>query len=142
MQLSDPTSPAQKAIASTLDRIERRLRLNRTMYQATLVGGLALVGALTLRGLRWLGDAWPVATALLILLAVLAAVALLGLLVASGLRQRSSPARAAAEADTRALLKDELTSAYWFMQALPGSDWVGAQLSVPRARRVRWTRRA
>ena len=42
--------------------------------------------------------------------------------------RRSSLARAAAEADARAQLKDELTSACWFMQALPGSDWVGAQL--------------
>jgi exonuclease VII small subunit len=128
MQLSDPSSPAEQAIASALSRIERRLRLNRTVYQGMLVAGLALLVPLTVRVLRWLGDGRPVETALLLLFAVLAAVALLCLVLASALRQRSTLARAAAEADARAQLKDELTSAYWFMQALPGSDWVGAQL--------------
>ncbi len=128
MQLSDPSSPSQQAIASALSRIERRLRLNRTLYQAMLVAGLALLVSLTVRGLRWLGEGRPVESVLLALFAALVAVALLWLLLASVVRQRSSPARAAAEADARAHLKDELTSAYWFMQALPGSDWVGAQL--------------
>jgi hypothetical protein len=128
MQLSDPSSPAQQAIAGALSRIERRLRLNRTLYQAMLVAGFALLVALTVRSLSWLGDGRPVEGALLVLFAILAAVALLGLLLASALRQGWSLARAAAEADARAQLKDELTSACWFMQALPGSDWVGAQL--------------
>jgi hypothetical protein len=52
----------------------------------------------------------------------------MGGLLASAVRQRATPARAAAEADARAHLNDELTSAYWFMQALPASDWVAAQL--------------
>jgi hypothetical protein len=128
MQLSDPSSPAQQAIAGALSRIERRLRLNRTVYQAMLVAVLALVVSLTVRSLGWLGEGRPVQSALLVLFAILVVVALLCLLLASVLRQRSSLAHAAAEADARAHLKDELTSAYWFMQALPGSEWVGAQL--------------
>jgi hypothetical protein len=128
MQVSHPTSPAQKAIGLALERIERRLRLNRTLYQATLVAGFVLLLLLTSRGLRWLGDALPAASALLVLLAILAAVALLSLLIASALGQRLTPARAAVEADGRAGLKDELTSACWFMQALPGSVWAAAQL--------------
>jgi hypothetical protein len=128
MQVSHPTSPAQKAIGLALERIERRLRLNRTLYQATLVAGFVLLLLLTSRGLRWLGDALPAASALLVLLAILAAVALLSLLIASALGQRLTRARAAVEADGRAGLKDELTSACWFMQALPGSVWAAAQL--------------
>jgi hypothetical protein len=128
MQLSDPSSPAQQAIASALFRIERRLRLNRTLHQAMLLAGLALLVALTARALHWLGDARPVESALIALFAALAAAAFLFLLLATAVKQRSSLARAAVEADARAHLKDELTSAYWFMQALPGSDWVGAQL--------------
>ena len=67
-------------------------------------------------------------SALLVLLAILAAVALLGLLLASALTRRSSLAHAAAEADARAHLNDELTSACWFMQDSVRNDWVGAQL--------------
>jgi hypothetical protein len=128
MQVSDPTSPPQKAIGLALERIERRLRLNRTLRQATLVAGLVVLALLTARGLRWLGDTRPAASALLILLAVLVATALLLLLVASVMRQRVTLAGAAAEADGRAGLKDELTSACWFMESLPTSLWIGAQL--------------
>ena len=91
MQLSDPSSPAQQAIASALSRIERRLRLNRTLYQAILVAGLALLVSLTVRSLAWLGDGRPVQSALLVLFAILAVVALLGLLLASALATALEP---------------------------------------------------
>jgi exonuclease VII small subunit len=128
MQVSEPISPAQQAIGLALERIERRLRLNRTLYQATLAAAFVVLALLTTRGLRWLSDALPAASALLVLLAILAAVGLASLLVASVLKQRPTPARAAAEADGRAGLKDELTSACWFMQSRPASLWIGAQL--------------
>lgn len=128
MQWSDPNLPSQQAIAGALSRIERRLRLNRTLYQGLLAAGLVLLVCIGVAGLRWLGAERPVLAALWVLLAVLAGTALMGALLASAVRQRATPARAAAEADVRAHLDDELASAYWFMQALPASDWVDAQL--------------
>ncbi len=128
MQWSDPNASAQQAIARALSRIERRLRLNRTLYQGLLAAGLVLLVGVSVAGLRWLGADRPVEAALWLLAAVLVGAALAGGLLASAVRQRATPARAAAEADARAHLNDELTSAYWFMQALPASDWVAAQL--------------
>ena len=141
MQLSEPSPlvpqiPAQQALASALSRVERRLRLNRTLYQAVLLATLVLVVPLSVRSLAWLGDGRPAQSALLVLGVIVVEIGLLGLLLASALSRRTSLARAAAEADARAQLKDELASACWFMQGAPRDDWVGAQL-VRAARTAR-----
>jgi hypothetical protein len=128
MPSCDTTVPARQAISSALTRIQRRLSLNRVLYESTLVAGLVVLVLAAWRALRWLGDALPAATALVVLAAILGGVALLFLLAASLLTRSTSTARAAAEADRRASLKDELASACWFMRQPDASEWVGAQL--------------
>jgi len=124
----DTTIPARQAISSALSRIQRRLSLNRALYESTLVAGLVVLVLGTWRALRWLGNELATATALVVLAAILGGAVLLFLLVASLVARSSSATRAALEADRRACLKDELTSACWFMREEGGSDWIGAQL--------------
>jgi hypothetical protein len=128
MPSCDTPIPARQAISSALSRIQRRLSLNRIVYECTLVAGLVVLVLTAWRALRWLGEALPAATALVVLAAILGGVALSFLLAASFMRRSASPAGAAAEADRRASLKDELTSACWFMRQQDASEWIGAQL--------------
>jgi uncharacterized membrane protein len=121
------------AIQEALRRLQRRMRVNRALHAVALLAALALVALLTWRLLAWMGGTLPAASALVVLLAILGAIALLGLLGASLLRGTLDAAHAASEADRRAGLHDELTSAHWFMGA-PGQQppasrgWVELQL--------------
>ncbi|HZP85551.1 MAG TPA: hypothetical protein VFB54_01945 [Burkholderiales bacterium] len=129
MSLSPPLLPEREAIASALSRIQGRLRFNRALSHAALIGGLILLVLVAWRALRWLSDGAPAIAALVILLAILAAVVLIGLLLRNLLKGSVDRTRAAIEADSRANLKDELTTAAWFLDHPTGSDWVAAQLA-------------
>ncbi len=120
--------PAGPAINTALSRIERRLRLNGFLSAAMLAVWLLMLVLIAWRALRWLGEALPAASALVILAAVLAGLGLLALLLVKLIARWSTPARAAIEADRRASLKDELTSAHWFLQEPQASEWMTAQL--------------
>jgi hypothetical protein len=128
MESSDAITPARQAVNRFLERIERRLRRNRAQDDAVLLMGLILVALLAWRVLRWLDGTAPGAAALTVLIAILSAVGLLWLLARSRLRRRFGMLSVASEADARAGLKDELASAYWFMQAEQSSAWIAAQL--------------
>jgi len=127
-------SSEREAIVGALQRVRRRLRLNRALRDAALLGGLGVLSLLTWRLLRVFGDALPAASALTILTATLLWVCGLGWLVRNRLADQRSLAGVAAEADDRAELKDELASAYWFLQQRLTTRWVAAQLT--RAARV------
>jgi hypothetical protein len=126
------TTPERQAIRSVLLQVERRVRLNRRVHALMLAAGLVLLGLVSWRVLAWLGDGVPAATALVTLLATLGGIALLALFGQAVLRRPLSGARAATEADRRAGLHDELTSAYWFMQGDAGApaaaEWIDLQL--------------
>jgi hypothetical protein len=128
MLSSDPMTPEREAIGRALTRIERRLLLNHAVHAASLIAGLAVLALLAWRALRWIGESAPAAAALVVLLAILGAVALAFLLLRDFLTREAGPARAAGEADTRAALKNELASAYWFLQSDARSEWIAAQL--------------
>lgn len=128
MSLSPPLTSEREAIASALSQVQRRLRLNRVLTDAALVAGLLLLALLTWRALRWLGDAAPASAALVILLAIIAAVLLIGLLARTLFAQAIERRHAAALADRRADLKDELTTASYFLDRSERSDWIDAHL--------------
>ena len=133
MQSLQSPTPERQAIQHALLRVERRLRLNRTLHLTALLAGLLLVGLITWRLLDWLGDAAPAASALVVLLGLLAGIGLVLWLVAALLGRPIKPTDAAGEADRRARLHDELTSAWWFMRdgERPGraaTDWIDLQL--------------
>jgi hypothetical protein len=132
MQLPDPITPERQAIHSALLRVERRLRLNRSLYAAALLTGLVLLTLIAWRALAWAGTAAPAAGAVVVLLAILGAIALLALLARTLLRTAGGAQDAAGEADRRAGLRDELVSAYWFMRAGRNGgaarEWVELQL--------------
>jgi hypothetical protein len=127
MSLSPSLLPEREAIASALSQVQRRLRLNRLLTEAALIGGLVLLALITWRTLRWLGDTAPATSALVILLSILLAVLLLGALVREALTHPIGRPRAAAVSDRRAGLHDALTTASWFMDHPQPSDWVEAQ---------------
>lgn len=124
----DPITPERAAIDRALTRIARRLRLNQALHAASLSAGLVLVCLVAWRALRWLGDGAPAAGALVILLAILGGIALASLAGWTLVAGRGGARRAAAEADRRAALRDELTSAWWFLQHEPRSEWIAAHL--------------
>lgn len=133
MQSPDPLTPERQAILSALRQIERRLRLNRLLHAAALTVGLVLLGLVTWRLLHWLDAGAPAASALVVLLAALGAIGLLLGIAVTLVGGSVAAERAAAEADARAGLHDELTSAFWFMRggdaaAAVARDWIGLQL--------------
>jgi hypothetical protein len=128
MPSSEPMTPEREAIGRALTRIERRLRLNHAVYAASLIAGLAVLALLAWRALRWLGESAPAAAAVVIVLAILGASVLLFLLLRYLVTRETGAARAAGEADTRAALNNELTSAYWFLNAGARSEWIAAHL--------------
>lgn len=132
MSLSPPLTPEREAIASALSQVQRRLQLNRALIDAALIAGLLLLALLTWRALRWLGDAAPASAALVILLAIIAAVLLIGLLARTLFAQAIERRHAAVLADRRTNLDDELTTASYFLDRSERSDWVEAQLARAR----------
>jgi hypothetical protein len=118
---------AAQAVLRLLGQVDRRLRLNQTLSSALLLAGLALVGLSAWRLLAVLNRAAPVASALVVLVALLAATGLLILLGHGLLGHRSGLRRAATQADRNAGLRDELLSALHFLRG-PRGAWTDAQI--------------
>jgi hypothetical protein len=140
MPSPEPMSPEQQAILGALQRVERRLRLNRLIHTAGLIAGLALLGLVAWRTLIWLGPAAPAARALAILLTTVAAIALALRIGQRLIARPPGAARAAHEADAHAGLHDTLRSAHWFMHATDAQagagarEWIAAQARQAAAR--------
>ena len=119
----------REAILRALREIQRRLRLNRTLHESALLLGMVALGVLVWRLLRVFGGRLPAASAAVVLAALL--LWLLGafLLARSRFRSGVSLGTAAAMADDRARLKDELKTAYWFLDHPLASPWIAAQVA-------------
>jgi hypothetical protein len=121
------TPGAAQAVLRLLGQVDRRLRLNRTISSALILAGLVLVALSAWRLLAVFNRAAPVASALVVLVALLAATGLLLLLGHGLLTHRGGLGRAAAQADRRAGLRDELLSALHFLRG-PHGSWTDAQI--------------
>ncbi|MEO8630514.1 MAG: hypothetical protein ABI612_20815 [Betaproteobacteria bacterium] len=119
----------QEIILHALGRVRRRLLMHRAVYDGCVLIGLIAVGLLLWRVLVLLGSEGPALTALAILIAFLLGAAGVFLLVRNRFATRATLTRAAFEADQRAGLKDELKTAYWFIQHPNASAWTAAQIA-------------
>ena len=118
----------REVIVQALERVRRRLKLGRALHDVALVLGIVAVGLLLWRVLHIYAGSAAVAAA-----AVLAALVFwvggLFLLARRRLALRCTLGEAAALADARAGLKDELTTAQWFLEHPVPSPWVDAQVA-------------
>ncbi len=116
----------REVILQALERVRRRLELGRTLHDAALVLGMLAAGLLLWRVPLVFSGSAPAYAA-----AILAALLLWGgglfLLACRRLAPRRTLGEAAASADARAGLKDELATARWFLQYPVTSPWVEAQ---------------
>jgi len=119
----------REVILGALGEVQRRLRLNRTLHESALLLGMVAVGVFVWRALHVLAGRLPAASAAVVLAAILAWVVGAFLLARSRFRSGVSLGAAAATADERARLKDELKTAYWFLRQSRASPWVAAQLA-------------
>jgi len=120
----------QEIIVRTLTKVRRRLQMSHAVHDAVVMLCLAAVGVLLWRALRVAGDHAPAVSAAAVLVALLLWIGGLFVVLRGRLMRRTSLARAAAEADTRAALDDELKTAYWFIVHPVTSPWTAAQLAA------------
>ncbi len=111
-----------------LKRIEHRLHLTRSLRSVMLIVCAALFAGAVVRALSLTGHANPALWAITVLTGVLGACVFVLLLIKELLRERDTLARAAVVADTRGQLKDEISSAFWFMNQSRTSKWVTHQI--------------
>lgn len=118
----------REVILRALERVRRRLRLGRALHDAATALGMLAVGLMLWRVLNMFAGSAPIVAA-----AVLAALLLwaggLFLLARNRLAPRCTLGEAAASADARAGLKDELTTARWFLEHPIASPWIDAQVA-------------
>ncbi|HYL18607.1 MAG TPA: hypothetical protein VEV20_07990 [Burkholderiales bacterium] len=127
----------RQVILQTLEQIRRRLRLTRALHDITLILGMAAVALLLWRVPYVFSGRAPIVAAA-VLAALLLWVSGAVLLVRGRMSGRSTLWAAAAVADAGAGLKDELKTAYWFLDQPSSSPWVSAQIgrAAQSARRV------
>jgi hypothetical protein len=118
----------REVIAQALERVRRRLELCRARHDAAGVLGIVAVGLLLWRVLHIFAGVAP-AVAAAVLAALLLWVVALFFLARRRLAPRYTLGDAAASADARAGLKDELATAWWFLEYPVASPWVDAQLA-------------
>jgi len=123
-----PVMKERQIIIDVLGELSRRLWINRAMREAAFVLCVILFCLVCFELIE------PALAAGVPLSATVIRVVLLAAFAVEAVRRcgRRVPARqAAAEADARAQLKDELKSAYWFLSEVESSPF--AQLQVQRA---------
>ena len=118
----------RQVILQALELIRRRLRVTRALHDVTLILGMVAV-ALLLWRVPYVFASQPAVLAAAVLAAVLLWVSGAVLLVRRGMNARSTLWAAAAVADAGAGLKDELKTAYWFLEQPSSSPWVSAQIA-------------
>jgi hypothetical protein len=116
----------REVILQALERVRRRLELGRALRDAATVLGIVAVGLLLWRVLHIFAANAP-AVAAGVLAALLLWVGGLFALARGRLGPRHTLGDAATSADARAGLKDELTTARWFLEHPRSSPWVDAQ---------------
>lgn len=119
----------QEVILRALGQVRRRLRLSRALHDAAIVFGMLAVALLPWRVLQIFAGRAPVIVAASILVALLLWAAGLFLLVRGRLAVRCTLSTAATSVDARAGLKDELTTAHWFLERPFRSPWIEAQVA-------------
>jgi hypothetical protein len=118
----------REVIAQALERVRRRQVLCRARYDAVVVLGMVAVGLSLWRILQIFAGFAPVVAGAALSALLLWVVGLL-FLARERLAPRHTLADAAASADARAGLKDELATAWWFLEHPAASPWVDAQLA-------------
>jgi hypothetical protein len=118
---------AAPAVLLLLGQMDRRRRSNQILYAVTLLAGLALVALLVWRLVVVFNRAAPVATALVVLAGIGAAIGFLVVLGYAMLKPRGGLEHAARQADRAAGLRDEMLSALYFARSAGGA-WIDAQL--------------
>jgi hypothetical protein len=116
----------REVILQALERVRRRLELGRALRDAATVLGIVAVALLLLRVLHLFAANAP-ALAAAVLAALLLWVGGLFALARGRLGPRHTLGDAATSADARAGLKDELTTARWFLEHPLSSPWIDAQ---------------
>ncbi|HTS55140.1 MAG TPA: hypothetical protein VMH26_17855 [Burkholderiales bacterium] len=119
----------QEVILRALELVRRRLRLTRALHDGATVWAMIVVAVLLWRVLHLFAGRAPAVVAVAVLAALLLWVAGLFLLARSVLVARCTLDVAATSADARAGLKDELTTAHWFVQHPIPSPWIDAQVA-------------
>ena len=126
-----PVMKDSEALFIVLRSIERRLWLHRALHEIAYGGCVVLFSLIAFQFVSVaLGSAVP-AVGTGSRMAVIAAVVMLGAYFAWRALGQVTLAQAAGEADTRARLKDELKSAYWFVSTPEPSPF--EQVQVARA---------
>jgi hypothetical protein len=118
----------RQVILQALEQIRRRLRLTRALHDIALILGMVAV-ALLLWRVPHVFASQPAVLAAAVLTALLSWIASAWLLLRSRMGARSTLGAAAAAADAGAGLKDELKTAYWFLEQPSLSPWVSAQIA-------------
>jgi hypothetical protein len=122
------TPVGAQVVLQLLGQVDRRLRLNQAISSTLILAGLILLALSAWRLLGVFHRALPVASALVVLIALLAATGLLLLLGHGLVTHRGGLGRAAAQADRHAGLRDELLSALDFVVRGPQGPWTRAQI--------------
>jgi hypothetical protein len=117
----------QEVILRALRQVRRRLRLSRALHAAATALGMLAVALLLWRVLQIFAGRAPAIVAAATLFALLLWAACLFLLVRRRLAVRCTLSTAATSVDARAGLKDELTTAHWFLDHPMRSPWIEAQ---------------
>jgi hypothetical protein len=118
----------RKIIVQALERVRRRVEFCHALHDAAAVLGLIAVGLLLWRVLHIFAASAPVVAAAVLTALLLWAGGLL-FLAHRRLAPRCTLGEAAASADLRACLRDELATAWWFLERAVASPWVEAQLA-------------
>ena len=118
----------RQAILRALEQIRRRLRLTRALHDIALILGMVAI-ALLLWRVPHVFAGQPAVLAAAVLAALLSWIVGAWLLVRGRMGARSTLGAAAAAADARAGLKDEMKTAYWFLEQPSPSPWVSAQIA-------------
>ncbi len=118
-------------IIGVLGALGRRLWINRAIRDAAFALCVILFCLICFKLIEPALDANVPITGTIVRIALLAALAAIIIEVARRCAQGVSTQQAAAQADARAHLKDELKSAYWFLSEMESSPF--AQLQVHRA---------
>ena len=114
----------QLVISGTLARIDRQVRVNRVLDHLSIAVSLLLA---TLVSLKIIGMLVPIAAPSPLLIVGISTAAFLGFLAWSQYGAQHL-GQAAAVADARGNLHDEIKSAYWFMHQEHRTMWTDAQV--------------
>lgn len=118
----------QKVILELLERVRRRRQVGRALRDARILFAMGVIGLLLWRVIHLSAGCAPVVAAA-ILAALLLWVGSLAMLVRRRLARPCTLSEAAALADARAGLNDELATARWLFENRRSSPWNDAQIA-------------